>query len=76
MGEAEELSCNRSPISCENARLPMETKDSALTRHLLLCASCIVRMQASYYDAPLALERKIRQSLRQAKSVQAPDGTD
>ena len=56
-------------MNCETARRMMETpmmetNDPALAEHLRSCPSCIVRTQTRYYEAPPALEQKIRQSLR------------
>jgi anti-sigma factor RsiW len=43
----------------------METNDPALPLHLQSCPSCVVHRYARYHDAPAALERNIRQTLRQ-----------
>ncbi len=51
-------------MNCDIARRMMETNDPALADHLRSCPSCMVRTQARYYEAPPALEQKIRQSLR------------
>jgi len=51
-------------MNCETARLMMETNDPALDQHLLTCPSCIMRTHARYYEAPPALEQKIRQRLK------------
>jgi anti-sigma factor RsiW len=55
-------------MNCEVAQRMMETNDPALARHLVSCMACIMRTQASYYEAPPDLERKIRQSLRHQNS--------
>ena len=59
-------------MNCETARRLTETNDPALASHLLTCPSCVVRTQARYYQAPPALERKIRQSLRHENTVTVP----
>jgi anti-sigma factor RsiW len=53
-------------MNCETARRLMEANDPALAAHLRSCPSCIVRTQARYYEAPPALEEKIRLNLRRA----------
>jgi anti-sigma factor RsiW len=59
-------------MNCEIARRMMESNDPALAEHLLSCPSCIVRTQARYYEAPPALEQKIRQSLRRENVIRMP----
>jgi anti-sigma factor RsiW len=59
-------------MNCETARRLMETNDPALARHLLSCPSCILRTQAHYYQAPPALEQKIRRSLRRENAAPPP----
>jgi anti-sigma factor RsiW len=56
-------------MNCEIARLMRETNDPALATHLLTCPSCIMRTQATYYEAPPGLEQKILQSLREETST-------
>ena len=56
-------------MNCETARLMMETNDPALDQHLLTCPSCIMRTHAHYYEAPPALEQKIRQRLKREDST-------
>jgi anti-sigma factor RsiW len=51
-------------MSCETARLLMETNDPALAEHMESCPSCLIGANVPYYDAPPGLEQKIRQSLR------------
>ena len=51
-------------MNCEIARQMTETNDPALAQHQLSCPSCIVGAHARYYEAPPALEQKIRASLR------------
>lgn len=59
-------------MNCEIARRLMETNDPALAQHLLSCPSCIVRTQARYYEAPPALEQKIRRSLQRENGAGVP----
>jgi len=59
-------------MSCETARRMMESNDPALADHLRSCPSCIVGTQAHYYEAPPALEQKIRRRLRRESPVQIP----
>ncbi len=59
-------------MNCETARRLTETNDPGLAQHLLSCSSCVVQMNARYYDAPAGLERKIRQSLRREVSSPLP----
>jgi anti-sigma factor RsiW len=63
---------NREDVNCEIARHLMETNDPGLGQHLQSCASCIVRAQAPYYEAPAGLEHKIRKSLQQEIAKPAP----
>jgi anti-sigma factor RsiW len=56
-------------MNCETARLMMETNDPALAEHRLSCQSCMLRTHARYYEAPPALETKIRQSLSRESST-------
>jgi anti-sigma factor RsiW len=57
-------------MNCETARLMREQNDPGLADHLRSCPSCIVGAHARYYEAPQALEEKIRGRLR--KEVSAP----
>jgi anti-sigma factor RsiW len=59
-------------MSCETARNLMETNDPALAAHLLSCPSCAIQAHARYYEAPLGLEQKIRQSLRKQDRAELP----
>jgi anti-sigma factor RsiW len=59
-------------MNCETARRMMETNDPALAQHQRSCPSCIVGTHARYYEAPPALEQKIRQSLRQEAAAPVP----
>jgi anti-sigma factor RsiW len=59
-------------MNCEIARRMMETNDPALAGHLRSCLSCIVRTEDRYYEAPPALEQRLRQSLRRETSTPAP----
>src|SRR5580658_3635492 len=63
---------NRGITNCETARRLMETNDPALAEHLLSCLSCIMRTQASYYEAPPGLEEKIRRNLRREDPTPSP----
>jgi anti-sigma factor RsiW len=58
--------------NCEIARQLIEANDPSLAQHLRSCPSCIVRTQARYYEAPPALEQKIRQSLRRENAAPLP----
>jgi len=59
-------------MNCEIARRMMEINDPALAEHERSCPSCIVRTQARYYEAPPALEQKIRQRLHRENVMQIP----
>ena len=59
-------------MNCEIARRLMEANDPALADHERSCPTCIVRTQGRYYEAPPALEQKIRQSLHRENVVQMP----
>jgi anti-sigma factor RsiW len=59
-------------MNCEIARHMMETNDPALAAHVLSCPSCAIQTHARYYEAPAALERRIRQSLRKEERATAP----
>ena len=51
-------------MNCEIARRMMEANDPSLAQHQRSCLSCIVGAHARYYEAPPALEQKIRAGLR------------
>ena len=55
-------------MSCETARILMETNDPHLAEHMASCPSCIVQSHARYYTAPAGLEEKIRRSLQQPQT--------
>ena len=59
-------------MNCEIARRMTETNDPALAQHQLSCPSCIVGAHARYYEAPPALEQKIRASLRREAATAMP----
>jgi anti-sigma factor RsiW len=59
-------------MNCEIARRLMETNDPSLAQHLRSCPSCIVGAHARYYEAPPALEQKIRASLRRETAPSVP----
>lgn len=59
-------------MNCETARRLMETNDPALPQHLRSCPSCVVRTEARYYEAPPALEQKIRDGLRSENIAPLP----
>ncbi|HEY4086615.1 MAG TPA: hypothetical protein VGM43_11790 [Bryobacteraceae bacterium] len=52
-------------MSCEIARRLMESGESAsaIHTHTASCLSCAIGENASYYEAPIGLEQKIRASL-------------
>ena len=51
-------------MNCETAQRLMESNDPGLAEHVLTCPSCMIGTHARYYEAPVGLERKIRESLR------------
>ena len=51
-------------MNCEIARRLMESNDPALAAHQRTCPSCIVGANARYYEAPPALEQRVRAALR------------
>jgi len=59
-------------MNCEIARRMTEANDPALAQHLRSCPSCIVGAHARYYEAPAALEQKIRASLRREAAPNMP----
>ena len=59
-------------MNCEIARRMRESNDPALEQHVRSCPSCIVGAHARYYEAPPALEQKIRQSLRRENVTPVP----
>jgi anti-sigma factor RsiW len=59
-------------MNCEIARRMSEANDPALAQHQRSCPSCIVGAHARYYEAPPALEQKIRASLRREAAVAVP----
>jgi len=59
-------------MNCEIARRMRETNDPALAQHQRSCPSCIVGAHALYYEAPPALEQKIRRSLRRENAAPLP----
>lgn len=59
-------------MNCEIAQRMMETNDPALAGHLATCLACMMRTNARYYEAPVGLEQKIRQSLRDEISTSMP----
>jgi anti-sigma factor RsiW len=59
-------------MNCEIARRMIETNDPALAQHLVSCQACMIRTHARYYEAPPALEQKIRGSLRREVSQPLP----
>jgi anti-sigma factor RsiW len=59
-------------MNCEIARRMTEANDPALAQHLRSCPSCIVGAHARYYEAPPALEQKIRASLRREAAPNIP----
>jgi anti-sigma factor RsiW len=59
-------------MNCEIARRMTEANDPALAQHLTSCPSCIVGVHARYYEAPAALEQKIRASLRREAAPSMP----
>jgi len=59
-------------MNCEIARRMTETNDPALAQHLRSCPSCIVGAHARYYEAPPALEQKIRANLRREAAPNIP----
>jgi anti-sigma factor RsiW len=56
-------------MSCEIARRLMETNNPGLEQHLRSCPSCIVQMNARYYEAPAGLEQKILRSIQREKAT-------
>jgi anti-sigma factor RsiW len=59
-------------MNCEIARRMTEANDPALAHHLRSCPSCIVGAHARYYEAPPALEQKIRANLRREAAPNIP----
>ncbi len=59
-------------MNCEIAQRMKEANDPALAGHLATCLACIMRTNARYYEAPVGLEQKIRQSLREEISTPMP----
>ena len=59
-------------MNCEIARRMTETNDPALAQHQRSCPNCIVGAHARYYEAPPALEQKIRASLRREAGPSMP----
>jgi len=59
-------------MNCEIARRMKETNNPALAQHQRSCPSCIVAAHARYYEAPPALEQKIRASLRRETALNVP----
>jgi anti-sigma factor RsiW len=59
-------------MNCEIARRMTETNDPALAQHQRSCLSCIVGAHARYYEAPPALEQKIRAGLRHEAAPNTP----
>ena len=49
---------------CETARILRENNDPALEEHLRSCLSCVINLNAPYYEAPAGLETTIRERLR------------
>ena len=59
-------------MNCEIAHRMRESNDPALAEHLRSCSACIVGAHARYYEAPPALEEKIRESLRRENVTTMP----
>jgi anti-sigma factor RsiW len=59
-------------MNCEIARRLMETNDPSLAQHLRSCASCAIGTHARYYEAPPALEQRIRATLLREAAPSVP----
>ncbi len=59
-------------MTCETARILMETNDPGLAEHMSSCPSCLVHAHARYYPAPPGLEEKIRRGLKPERAAVTP----
>jgi anti-sigma factor RsiW len=50
-------------MNCETARLLIEQNDPSIDEHRRACPACVIAAHLPYYEAPPALEQKIRRSL-------------